>query len=91
MSFILKIIIEETRILTLRPHAHAETLFQSTLLTLPPHVHVNFTAIAIFTLVDGVLRYTPPEEAFAALTRERVIMVTCEVREETLLILPGQF
>lgn len=63
-------------ILTLRPHAHTQTFLKSTLLALAPHIHIYFTAISIFTLVHGVLRDAPPEEALAALTRERVIVVT---------------
>lgn len=47
----------------LRSHAHAEALLQAALLALAPHVHVNLTVVAVFALVDGVLRDAAPEEA----------------------------
>ena len=50
--------------LTFGPHADREALFQSALLALSPHVHVNVAAIAVFALVDCILRYTPAEESY---------------------------
>lgn len=44
-------------------HAHGEALLEAALLTLSPHVHVNLTVVAVFALVNGVLRDAAPEEA----------------------------
>ena len=54
----------ESELLTFWPHADREALFESTLLAFAPHVHVNVATIAVLALVDGILRYTPPEESF---------------------------
>jgi hypothetical protein len=53
-----------------------ETLSQSALLTLSSHVHVDIAAAAVLALVDGIFRDTSPEEAFAPLTRQRVVVVS---------------
>jgi len=60
---------------TFGSHADGEALFQTAFLTFPPHVHVNLATVAVLALVHGVLRYTPPEEAFASFTGEGVVVV----------------
>lgn len=61
----------EKEVLTFGPHADREALFQSALLALSPHVHVYVAAIAVFALVDGILRYAAPEESCGGNLRKK--------------------
>ncbi len=59
------------------PHADGVTLFESAGLALPPHVHVDLTVVAVLAQILGALALSDaaPEEAFAALAGQGVVVV----------------
>lgn len=57
-------------------HAHMKTFFQSALLAFAPHIHVDLAIVAVLALINGIFGDTSPEESFASLAREGIVMIT---------------